>query len=124
VRPDDNGTLDVDLLDGFSPSAGQSYDILYGSTTGSFAQMNLPALSNGLQWDTSNLDTTGTISVTPEPSTLVLLVAASLGWLGYSLQRRSASTRTAKPADFDQARGDGLPILSVEYCRSAQKSCR
>ena len=44
-----NGTLDVELLNGFSPSAGKSFDVLSGRTTGSFARINVPALGNGLQ---------------------------------------------------------------------------
>ena len=67
-----NGTLDVVLHDGFVPEAGDTFELLDGSLSGAFSEVNLPALSNGLRWDTSNLDTNGSISVVPEPSTAVL----------------------------------------------------
>jgi autotransporter-associated beta strand protein len=106
-----NGVLDVDLLNGFSPSAGESFQILDGPTTGSFAQINTPALNNGLSWNTGDLYTNGTISVVPEPSTLSLLAAAAaIGLAGYRLRRRRLARRTAKPAAFDQH--DAPAILS------------
>ena len=39
-----NGTLDVQLLNDFTPSAGDDFNLFDGSTTGSFAQIDLPAL--------------------------------------------------------------------------------
>ena len=88
-----NGTLDVNLLDGFSPSYGQSFDLLNGPTTGSFAQVGLPALNNGLQWNTSNLYTTGTVSVTPEPSTFALLGVGAVALVGYRWRSRRRQAR-------------------------------
>ena len=83
-----NGTLDVQLLNDFTPSAGDSFDLFDGGTTGSFAQINLPALRGGLTWDTTNLYSNGTISVVPEPSTIALLAAGVLALLGSAAQRR------------------------------------
>ena len=84
-----NGTLDVELLNGFSPSLGESFTLFSGRTTGSFSQIGLPALSNGEQWNTSNLSTNGTISVTPEPSSLALLAAGgAIGLAGYKRRRK------------------------------------
>jgi hypothetical protein len=79
-----NGALNVSLASGFTPSAGQSFDLIRGTTTGSFSQITLPPLNNGLSWNTSNLYTTGTISVVPEPSTLVLLVFGAIALLAYA----------------------------------------
>ena len=112
-----NGALDVTYLNGFSPSAGENFDLFNGRTTGSFSSISLPVLSNGLSWNTSNLYANGTISVTPEPSTLVLLGVGAIGLLGYGLRRRLA--RTAKPAAFDQQ--DDPTILSFPS-RSSQAS--
>jgi hypothetical protein len=83
-----NGTLILTYLDDFSPSAGESFQILDGPTTGEFALTNLPSLSNGLSWNTSNLYSNGTISVTPEPSTLVLLSVGAIGLLGWAWRRK------------------------------------
>ncbi|HVT27951.1 MAG TPA: dockerin type I domain-containing protein [Lacipirellulaceae bacterium] len=58
------GSLDVSLIDSFSPAAGNSFDILDWSTTsGSFASINLPALASGLMWNASRLATAGVLSV-------------------------------------------------------------
>jgi len=83
-----NGTLELDLLNGFTPSAGESFHILSGSTTGSFAHEVLPSLPNGLTWDTSSLEATGTISVVPEPDTLALLAAGAIAMVGFGLRRK------------------------------------
>ena len=91
-----NGTLDVTYLDGFYPSAGDSFEILEGRTTGSFLTINLPSLSNGLSWNTSNLDTNGTISVVPEPSTLALLATGVVGLLAYGWRQRNDTPQPQK----------------------------
>lgn len=57
------GSLEVSLINGFSPIAGQSFNILdWGSLVGTFSALNLPSLT-GLAWDTSQLYTTGVLSV-------------------------------------------------------------
>jgi hypothetical protein len=59
------GTLEVSLIDGFAPSAGQSFDVLDWTTlSGAFSSISLPALA-GLAWDTSALYETGALSVGP-----------------------------------------------------------
>jgi len=61
-----DGTLTLSLLGGFTPGAGQAFDILdWGTTAGLFSSINLPALASGLNWNTSQLYTTGVISVVP-----------------------------------------------------------
>ena len=80
------GTLDIDLINGFTPTAGNSFDLLdFTTASGTFA-LSLPTLGGGLSWNTSQLLTTGTISVAaaigavPEPAgaALALLGAAAL----------------------------------------------
>lgn len=59
-----DGSLLVTLLDGFSPVSGQAFDLFdWGSLTGQFASFTLPALTNGLSWNTSQLYTRGILSV-------------------------------------------------------------
>jgi hypothetical protein len=58
------GTLNVSLINGFSPTLGNSFDILdWGALTGTFATLQLPALAGGLQWNTSQLYTIGVLSI-------------------------------------------------------------
>jgi autotransporter-associated beta strand protein len=58
------GTLTVNLGSGFLPSAGTSFDILDWSTlNGTFSSLQLPALAGGLNWNTSQLYTTGTLTI-------------------------------------------------------------
>ncbi len=77
-----DGTLELLLIDGFTPGMGDTFDLLdFASVTGTFDQIDLPTLGNGFFFNTSSLLTTGTISVVPEPSTaglLLLLTAATL----------------------------------------------
>jgi hypothetical protein len=57
------GALDVTLINGFTPSAGQAFNILdWGSLAGTFSSITLPTLA-GLSWNTSQLYTTGMLSV-------------------------------------------------------------
>ncbi|MFT3726118.1 MAG: hypothetical protein QM773_21335 [Hyphomonadaceae bacterium] len=57
------GTLNVSLVDNFTPSAGQSFNLFdWSSLSGAFAQVQLPTL-NGLFWDTSRLYEDGTLKV-------------------------------------------------------------
>lgn len=60
------GTLKVQLSGGFAPAAGQSFDVLdYASVSGQFTTIDLPSLPNELQWDASNLYTTGVLGISP-----------------------------------------------------------
>jgi len=63
--------LEIELLGGYEPELGNSFDLLdFASATGSFA-FSLPQLPRELRWDTTQLLTTGTMSVQaiPEPAT-------------------------------------------------------
>jgi fibronectin-binding autotransporter adhesin len=58
------GTLTVTLVNSFTPALGNSFDLLdWGSLSGHFSSLSLPALSSGLLWDTIDLYTTGTLSI-------------------------------------------------------------
>lgn len=76
-----NSTLRLTLLDGFTPEAGQSFDLIdwTSSFTSNFGTLDLPALSGGLTWDSSALYTTGTLVVAiPEPTTFALVALATV----------------------------------------------
>jgi Tol biopolymer transport system component len=58
-----DGTLEVSLISGFSPTLGDSFDILdWGTLDGEFSELHLPTLA-GLSWNTSQLYTTGVLSL-------------------------------------------------------------
>ena len=58
-----SGTLQLSLSGGFMPSIGQSFDLFdWGTRSGTFATLMLPSL-NGLTWNTSQLYTTGVVSI-------------------------------------------------------------
>jgi T5SS/PEP-CTERM-associated repeat protein len=59
-----DGSLTVSLVNGFAPHAGDTFNILdFASLTGSFDQVTLPALIGPIVWNTSQLYTTGVLSV-------------------------------------------------------------
>lgn len=72
-----SGTTRINLNEGtFSAyAAGNTFDFSNGNFSGATLG-NLPALSGGLTWDTSNFTTAGIISVIPEPSSYAALVGA------------------------------------------------
>jgi autotransporter-associated beta strand protein len=83
------GTLDVVLYGGFEPLAGNSFDILdWGDIAGAFDAVNLPTLTGGLYWDTSELYTDGTLNVVPIPGA-VILGALGLATAARMLRKRS-----------------------------------
>ena len=66
-----DGTLDVSLFGGFTPAAGDVFDLLdwAGTLTGTFDELLLPPGS----WDTSQLYQTGELRFVPEPGTAAFL---------------------------------------------------
>ena len=58
-----SGTLQVSLINGFVPVAGQTFDILdWGTRSGTFSSIALPSVA-GLEWNTTWLYATGVISI-------------------------------------------------------------
>lgn len=76
-------TLNLLLINGFVPAAGQRFRILiWGTLVGNFGQVNLPALPSGLVWDTTQLYTSGELAVVGPGDADVPLPAWALGLLG------------------------------------------
>jgi len=58
------GSLNVSLINGFSPQGGNKFDILdWGSLSGTFATVQLPSLPAPLAWNTSQLYKAGFLAV-------------------------------------------------------------
>jgi hypothetical protein len=54
----------VSLINGFDPQSGYSFDILdWASVDDTFRALSLPELSGSLEWNTSQLETAGILSV-------------------------------------------------------------
>jgi autotransporter-associated beta strand protein len=87
VTMQSGSTLAVTLINGFVPQGGDEFDILdFAGVSGAFSAPNLPALGDGLSWDTSDLYTSGTILVAPEPASAAVFIAG----LACTLLRRRA----------------------------------
>ncbi len=72
------GVLTVELIGAWEPKTGDRYDLFdWGTSTGGFSALNLPALSDGREWDTSAIEATGVLSVIPEPTGLALLLSGA-----------------------------------------------
>jgi len=84
------GTLDVSLFDGVDPHKGDTFDLFDGTMNGTFQAVNLPELRHGLAWDTSRLYADGTVTVVPEPVSLVAGLVG-LACIGGYLKRRLIS---------------------------------
>jgi len=74
------GTLSLDLLNGFTPSLGDAYEVLsFGSRTGDFGVFSAPALPPGLAWqetyDANDLYVSVVKTSVPEPGSVLLLLA-------------------------------------------------
>jgi probable HAF family extracellular repeat protein len=88
--------LDVQWWNGFSAQAGDRFDLFdwnegFSPLSGEFASLALPALAEGLAWDTSALYATGELVVgtVPEPHSALLMLAGLLCF-GARLRSRTA----------------------------------
>ncbi len=91
-----NGTLEVALGNGFNPAAGEVFQVLtFGSATGDFASLDLPALVDGLSWQVSRDAGAYTLGVVPEPTTVSLVtlfgVALAAGTVWAQRRRKRAA---------------------------------
>ena len=85
-----NGTLQINNI-GASLLEGDTFNLFDGTISGPFATVNLPTLDAGLQWDESQLYSTGIIDViaVPEPATFALLGMGGLV-AAWQIRRRKA----------------------------------
>ena len=96
------GSLKVGLLNGFSPSLGNTFGILTctGCTiSGGLRSLSLPTLASGLDWSVRFVDGLGTVQLAvvsvptasaPEPGTLLLVGAGFVGLVGWRRKKIKA----------------------------------
>lgn len=85
-----NGTIQINLIDGYSPAWGATFDLVdvSGATTGTpTLDLSGAALAPGYTWKTDSFMTNGSISVVPEPSAALL---GAFGALALIRRRRTA----------------------------------
>lgn len=89
---DVGSALTLRLVNGFAPAAGDVFGLFsYAQAPSGFLRSDaLPGLAAGLQWDVSQLHTSGQLLVAsvPEPGTWALW-CAGLGCLGFVVRRRA-----------------------------------
>lgn len=81
-----DGILQLDNT-GYTPILGDSVALFtnWNSIAGTFTSISGADLGNGLTWDTGALYTTGTLTVIPEPSSLMFIIfATGLGLLAFT----------------------------------------
>jgi hypothetical protein len=109
-----DGTLDVSLINGFVPDEGNSFDILdWGTLDDEFSAINLPTLA-GWTWDTSQLYTTGVLSVAAVGLTGDYNGDGTVDAADYVVWRKNPANYGGDPAGYDtwrahfgQATGSG-----------------
>ncbi|WP_168442517.1 PEP-CTERM sorting domain-containing protein [Pontiella desulfatans] len=95
------GSLEV-LFTGDAPVYGARYDLFdwNGGVSGQFVAITAPQLVGGLFLDSSELYTTGSVSVIPEPATLSLMGMASSGlFWARRIRRRRRFGRSVMPVE-------------------------
>ncbi len=85
------GTLNVTNLAG-TLAAGDVFTLFTATSySGSFATINLPALSPGLYWVTSNLATNGSVNVVGQTLTSIVVTPTAAGVSSHGTQQFSAT---------------------------------
>lgn len=93
---DSGSFLEIALITGFSPKAGDRFALFsYAQApSGMFEEVYLPTLSTGLSWDVSQLHSSGVLWVSgvPEPGSWVLMSLGLLGLVGLRSRRSSGNS--------------------------------
>jgi len=85
-----DGTLDVKLIDDFTPRPGQSFTVMtFGSREGDFDEYLGLDLTEGLWLEPSFTPHALVLVTVPEPSTLLMLAAGAVGLLALIRRRRT-----------------------------------
>lgn len=112
------GTLDVSLSG--TVTGGEVFPLFTAGTfTGSFATVNLPALPGGLTWDTSNLESSGTLAISGGAAPTLNFTHSggvlTFSWAeaGYKLQAQTNSQSVGLSTNWGDYPGGGTSPVSV-----------
>ena len=89
-----DGTLAVTLLDGYMPGPGDQFTLIQANGINGLSHVDmmaaLPALDGSLYWESDYAQGSPqlTLSVVPEPSTLILLTIGAVGLVAYARRRK------------------------------------
>jgi hypothetical protein len=98
-----NGTLEILLIDSYQPRAGDEFQVLhFDEVRGHFRTIELPALPDGIAWDTSSLYESGTIRAVPEPESALQWVLGGL--LMFGCVANSCARKTPAGSDYSYLR--------------------
>ena len=114
-----DGTLNVSLINGFTPAEGNQFTILtYGSVNGDFRTVNLPALLSPLGWQRTTGATGMVLTVTGPPAQIVF-AGDSAGGLSSGVFRVSADGTGQFNLTLEGRVGDVHPRWSPDRTRLA-----
>ncbi len=90
-----DGELQISLINGFNPNLDDSFDLFdFVSSSGQFSILTLPTLQSGLTFDTSQLYSSGVISVVAVPEPGAIFLVPLFGCLVFSRRRREKKQAT------------------------------
>ena len=119
------GALNVSLVNGFAPSAGQSFNLFdWGTVSGTFSTLSLPTLGGTLGWNTSQLYTSGVLSIASadynqdnsvDAADYVLWRKTSGVPAGYDLWRGHYGESTGSGSSAAQSQSAAVPEPSTAF---------
>jgi hypothetical protein len=113
-----DGTMEIVLLDGFMPIAGDIFDFFdWGTLTGQFSNIIVPGLEGGLEWDLSSLYVNGEVGVdgpsTDAARTQNVPVPATIALLGVGLAAGALRLRGLRLKAGSVRRRLGLQVTAM-----------
>ena len=83
------GTINVSLLDGFTPAFGDTFSIMTADLGITIGANGLSLTGDGnFNWELADDGKTLNLTAVPEPSTIILLCMGVFGLLAYTRRRR------------------------------------
>ena len=101
------------LINGFTPAAGQTFNLFDGALTGTFDTLQLPTLA-GLAWNTSQLYTNGIIGVNVAPPACPATTTTTASSTPSTTPSGATTWATANESDIAN-NGDGNGVTESDF---------